>query len=177
MIRSLALSAMLCLLAALAHGAEKRDPYQHFFLSGTDDLRAELADAKRGGKKALFMMFEQEGCSGCIYMKEHVLSRRDVQTFYRERFLSFSINLFGAAPLEDFAGRQVTEKAFAQAMGVRATPTLMFYDLEGREIVRITGAIRDAAEFILLGEFVASGAYRTRKFAQFLQERRRKKGS
>ena len=71
----------------------------------------------------------------------------------------------------------MTEKAFAQATGIRATPTLMFYDLEGREIVRITGAIRDAGEFMVLGEFVASGAYRKRKFAEFLQEYRRRKGS
>lgn len=177
MIRRLALFVVLCLLGVPAPAAEKRDPYQHFFLSGTDDLRAELADAKRGGKKALFMMFEQDGCSGCLYMKEHVLSRPDVQKFYRARFLSFSINILGAVPVDDFAGRQVTEKAFARETGIRATPTLMFYDLEGHEIVRITGAIRDAGEFILLGEFVASGAYRNRKFAQFVQERRRKGGS
>jgi len=170
-------SIVLCALAAPSLAAEGRDPYQHFFVSGTDDFRAELADANRTGKKALFVMFEQDGCPGCIYMKEHVLNRRDVQMFYRERFLNFSINLYGAAPLEDFAGHNVTEKTFARAAGIRATPTLMFYDLEGREIVRITGAIRDAGEFILLGDFVASGAYRTRKFAEFLRERRQTKGS
>jgi thioredoxin-related protein len=174
--RRLALATALCALATPAPAAEGRDPHQHFFASGTDDFRAELADAKRGGKKALFVMFEQDGCAGCIYMKERVLNRRDVQKFYRERFLNFSINIYGAVPLEDFDGRKVTEKAFARATGIRATPTLMFYDLEGREIVRITGAIRDAGEFILLGEFVASGAYRTRKFAEFVQERRRMSG-
>lgn len=175
--RRSAIVVVLCALAAPALAAEGLDPYQYFFTSGTDDFRAELADAKKGGKKALFVMFEQDGCSGCIYMKEHVLNRSDIQKFYRERFLNFSINIYGAAPLEDFAGRNVTEKAFAQAMGIRATPTLMFYDLEGREIVRITGAIRDAGEFIALGEFVASGAYRKRKFAEFLREHQRRKGS
>jgi thioredoxin-related protein len=175
--RRSAIVVVLCALAVPALAAEGRDPYQYFFTSGTDDFRAELADAKKGGKKALFVMFEQDGCSGCIYMKEHVLNRSDIQKFYRERFLNFSINIYGAAPLEDFAGRNVTEKTFAQALGIRATPTLMFYDLEGREIVRITGAIRDAGEFIALGEFVASGAYRKRKFAEFLREHQRKKGS
>ena len=160
-----------------ALAAEARDPYQYFFASGTDDLRAELADAKRGGKKALFVMFEQDGCPGCIYMKEHVLNRRNVQSFYRERFISFSINIYGAAPFEDFAGRAVTEKTFAQAMGIMGTPTLMFYDLEGREIVRLTRAIRDPNEFIMLGEFVATGAYRTRQFAEFLRQHMRRKGS
>ncbi len=175
--RGLLAGVVLCVLAAPALAAEGRDPYQHFFASGTDDLRAELADAKRGGKKALFVMFEQDGCPGCIYMKAHVLNWRDIQKFYRDHFLNFSINIYGAVPLEDFEGRNVTEKSFAQATGIRATPTLMFYDLEGREIVRITGAIRDAGEFMVLGEFVASGAYRKKKFAEFLQEHRRRKGS
>ena len=160
-----------------AFAAEGRDPYQYFFASGTDDLRAELADAKRGGKKALFVMFEQDGCPGCIYMKEHVLNRRDVQDFYRERFISFSINIYGAAPFDDFTGRAVTEKTFAQASGIMGTPTLMFYDLEGREIVRLTRAIRDPNEFMMLGDFVASGAYRTRTFAEFLRRHKQRKGS
>ena len=92
--RRLFLFAALFILGATAgaFAAEGRDPYQHFFASGTDDFRAELADAQRDGKKALFVMFEQDGCPGCLYMKEHVLSRPDVQKFYRDHFISFSIN-------------------------------------------------------------------------------------
>jgi thioredoxin-related protein len=177
MIRVLALAGLLSLFAAAVLAAESRDPYQHFFASGTDNFRAELADAKRGGKKALFVMFEQDGCPGCIYMKEHVLNRPDVQKFYRDRFINFSINIHGSVPFDDFAGRSVTEKSFAQATGIRGTPTLIFYDLEGREIVRRLGAIRDAGDFILLGEFVASGAYRGRTFADYLKEMKAKKGT
>ncbi len=171
------LIALFALARAVAFAADGRDPYQHFFASGTDDFRAELADAKRGGKKALFVMFEQDGCPGCIYMTQHVLNRPDVQSYYRGHFINFSINIFGAVPFEDFAGRRMTEKTFAQATGIKATPTLMFYDLDGREIVRLTRAIRDPGDFILLGEFVVSGAYRSRTFPDYLKERKRDRGS
>lgn len=172
------LVALLALAApAAVIAAEGRDPYQHFFASGTDDFRAELADAKRGGKKALFVMFEQDGCPGCLYMKEHVLNRPDVQKFYRGHFINFSVNIHGSVPFDDFAGRKVTEKTFAQATGIKGTPTLIFYDLEGQEIVRQLGAIRSAEEFILFGEFVATGAYRTRKLADYIKERKTNKGS
>ncbi|HXV10232.1 MAG TPA: thioredoxin family protein [Burkholderiales bacterium] len=171
----IALLALATPSAPLA--AEGRDPYQHFFASGTDDFRAELADAKRGGKKALFVMFEQDGCPGCLYMKEHVLNRPDVQKFYRDHFINFSINIYGSVPFDDFAGRKVTEKTFAQATNIKGTPTLIFYDLEGQEIVRQLGAIRSAEEFILFGEFVATGAYRSRKFADYIKERKARKGS
>ena len=175
--RFLIVVLLVLAVPSAAVAAEGRDPYQHFFASGADDFRAELADAKRGGKKALFVMFEQDGCSGCIYMKEHVLNRRDVQEYYRRHFISFSINIFGAVPFEDFAGRRVTEKTFAQATGIKATPTLIFYDLEGREIARVRRTIRDPAEFILLGEFVASGAYRGRTFPEYSKERKQRQGS
>ena len=176
--RCFLLVALLALAApSAALAAEGRDPYQHFFASGTDDFRAELADAKRAGKKALFVMFEQDGCSGCLYMKENVLNRPQVQKFYRDHFINFAINIYGSVPFDDFEGRKVTEKTFAQATDIKGTPTLIFYDLEGREIVRQLGAIRNVDEFILFGEFVATGAYRSRKLADYIRERKAGKGS
>ncbi|HXF65435.1 MAG TPA: thioredoxin fold domain-containing protein [Burkholderiales bacterium] len=164
------------LLAPARAAAQARNPYQHFFDLNSGDLREEAADAARAGKKALFVMYEQEGCPGCIYMKQHVLNRPEVQAFYRARFVNLAIDIRGAVPLRDFSGREHTEKSLAQSLGVRATPTLAFYDFTGAEIVRHTGAVRDAAEFLLLGEFVASEAYRTGTFAQFRQSRASGKG-
>ena len=42
--------------------------------------------------------------------------------------------------------------------------------------VRVLGA-QEADEFMLLGEFVASGAYKSRKFAEFKKDKLRKKGN
>lgn len=149
-----------------AFAEETRDAMTHFFDANTGDLKAELADAKAAGKKGILFMYEQEGCPACLYMKEHVLNRSDVQVLYRKYFANFTIDLFGAVPLKDFSGRDITEKAFAAAAKVRATPTFAFHDLEGREVTRVTGAVRDVEEFKLLAEFVASGAYKIRQFAE-----------
>lgn len=157
--------ALLCNTPAAA--AEMRDARDHFFQLNTGDLRDEAADAKKSGRKAILFMYEQEGCPGCIYMKQNVLSRIDVQTFYRREFMNFSIDIHGAVPIRDFAGRDHTEKSFAQAQAVRGTPTFAFHDLDGREIVRIVGPVKDVSEFLLLGQFVASGAYKSRKFAEY----------
>ena len=168
-----------CLLnaAAPAGAAETRDAEDHFFSLNTGDFRAELADAQKAGRKALLVMFEQDGCPGCLYMRQNVLNRADVQNFYRARFVSFSINIFGAVPLRDFTGRELTEKSYARSAGIKATPTFLFYDLDGREVVRIVGPVKDVAEFMLLGEFVSSGAYKSRKFADYKQTRLKRKGS
>jgi thioredoxin-related protein len=70
-------------------------------------------------------------------------------------------------PIRDFANQEQTEKAYAQAARIKGTPTFIFYDLAGHEIVRIFGTIETPDEFLLLGRFVASGAYKTRDFAQY----------
>lgn len=175
--RSLLLSAALALLALPAISAETRDPHQHFFNLNTGDFKVEAQDAKQTGKKAILVMFEQEGCPGCLYMKRNVLNRADVQAFYRQRFLNFSVDIYGAVSLRDFAGRDHTEKSYAQALKVNATPTFAFFDLAGDEIARVVGPIKDVAEFMLLGEFIASGAYRSGKFAEYKQSRRKQRGS
>ena len=163
------LLAALLSLALPAFAAETRDAMTHFFDANTGDLKGELADAKAAGKKGILLMYEQEGCPACLYMKQNVLNRVDVQTLYRRHFVLFTIDLFGAVPLKDFQGRDITEKAFAAAAKVRATPTFAFHDLSGKEVTRITGAVRDVNDFKKLAEFVASGAYRTRQFDAYRQ--------
>lgn len=152
-----------------ASAASTRDAMTHFFEANTGDLKAELADARAAGKKAILFMYEQEGCPACIYMKQHVLNRADVQELYRRHFVSFTVDLFGAVPLKDFTGRDTTEKTFAAAAKATATPTFVFHDMTGKEIVRIVGAIRNVDEFKLLAEFVATGAYRSLAFTEYKQ--------
>ena len=166
---------LFAFLPAVAGAAETREPESHFFNPNIGDLKADLADARKAGKKAVLLMFEQEGCPGCIYMQRNVLNQPDVQEFYRQHFFNFTIDIHSAVPLRDFAGREFTEQGYARALGVKGTPTFAFYDLDGNEVLRMLGAIKEPAEFLLLGEFVASGAYKTRKFAEFKLQR--KKGS
>jgi thioredoxin-related protein len=158
---------------AVAGAAETRDAASFFSLN-TGDLKSELADARSEGKKALLVMFEQEGCPGCLHMKRNVLNRKDVQDFYRANFVNLSLDIWGSVPIRDFTRRELSEKAFAQATNVKGTPTFVFYDLDGNELVRILGTVETPDEFLLLGQFVASGAYKTRSFAQYKREKPQK---
>lgn len=161
---------------ASAQGSTTRDAMKHFFDANIGDFKAELADARAGGKKAVLLMYEQEGCPACVWMKQHILNRADVQELYHRHFTNFTVDIHGAVPLKDFAGQDITEKAFAARAGVRATPTFAFHDLTGTEIVRITGAVRDVDEFKLLAGFVAGGFYKSRRFAEHRRQALGKKG-
>lgn len=162
---------VIALAPAWAGAAETRDAEKHFFNLGIGDLKAELADARAKGRQALLIMFEQEGCPACVYMKRNVLNRSDVQDFYGRHFVNLSLDTYGSIPLRDLAGRETTEKAYAQAAGIKGTPTFIFYDLKGTEIFRTVGAVKPD-DFLVLGRFIATGAYKTRSLAQFKQEPR-----
>jgi thioredoxin-related protein len=157
---------LVVMLPCAARAAETLDA-QSFFNLNMGDLKAELTEAKGDGKRALLVIFEQEGCPGCRHMRTQVLNRKDVQDYYRANFANLSLDIWSSVPIRDFASHEQTEKAYAQAAKIKGTPTFIFYDLAGHEIVRIFGTIETPDEFLLLGRFVASGAYKTRDFAQY----------
>lgn len=175
--RGLAL-LLLCLLVPAAQAAratEYRDPIDYFFHPFLGDLKAEAADAKKAGKQAIVVMYEFDDCPYCARMKREVLSRPDVQTYFRKHFQLFQIDTRGDQTITGFDGKNLIEKEFARAAGIRYTPTFIFYGLDGKVLVTQRGAIYDPKEFMLLGEYVASGAFRSHSFAQYLQSK--KKGS
>ena len=164
MLKSLMLLLLVVPFAAPA--ADLRDP-QAFFNLNMGDLKAEAAEAKAEGKKALLVVFEQEGCPGCRHMRSQVFNRKEVQDYYRTNFANFALDIWSSVPIRDYAGREQTEKAFAQSSKVKGTPTFVFYDLSGKEISRVFGVVETPEEFLLLGRYISSGAYKSRGFAQY----------
>lgn len=155
--------------ACLPGFAETRDVYRHFFEQKLGDFKAELATAKKDGKKGIFLMFEMDECPFCHRMKTTVLNQSEVQDYYRQHFLVFSVDTKGDTTMVDFKGKETTEKQFAIDNRVRATPVLAFFDLEGNQIARLTGATKDVNEFMLLGRYVVEGAYKTQSFPAYKQ--------
>jgi thioredoxin-related protein len=151
--------------------AETRDPASHFFQPKFGDFHAELDAAKQQGKKGILLFFEMDDCPFCERMKSTILNQADVQDVYRSHFLLYPVDVNGDTQITDFQGRSTTEKAFAFAHRVRATPTLLFFDLDGKLVARHTGPTKDKAEFLLLGRYVAEGAYATQPFTQYKQGR------
>lgn len=161
---------LLWLMLASAGYAETRDPHQYFFGQNLGDFKGELAVAKQEGKKGILIMFEVDDCPFCHRMKQTILSQSEVQDYYRSNFLIFSVDAVGANPMVDFKGRQTTEKNYANENRIRATPVFVFFNLEGNQVMRFTGAAKDTNEFLQLGRYVAEGAYKSMPFAKFRQQ-------
>lgn len=166
------LVALLALLPAPAPAAATRDPMTHFFDQSFASLPDEVAATRAEGKRGILVMFVAEDCPWCAKMKAGVLNRVEVQDYYRRHFRILMMDANGDAPMTDFNGHEMPQKDFAFKLHrVRATPVFMFFGLDGKVLLRYTGATRDAREFLWLGEFVVSGAYARTNFTAYKRDR------
>jgi thioredoxin-related protein len=166
-------AARVLLLVLVSFAAQAAEPWEAFFDPFLGDLKGELADARAAGKRGVVIMYQFEECPYCRRMKQEVLWRPEVQQPYRRDFTVISIDTRGAQSVTGVDGRTLPESEFARALGVRATPTFDFYAPDGSRLYRHVGGIFDPAEFVLLERYVASGAYRSESFAQFMKKEKR----
>jgi thioredoxin-related protein len=157
----------LMLMFPLMAIAEVRDVEKHFFDPKLGDFKEELTVAKQQGKQGILLFFEMDDCPFCARMKSTILNQSDVQDFYRKHFLIFPVDTQGDVAMTDFKGNATVEKAFALQQRVRATPVIMFFDLEGNPVARHTGPTKDKDDFMLLGRYVIEGAYKQMPYERY----------
>lgn len=148
-----------------------RDPNQYFFNETWNNFQEEIEIAREEGKQGIMFFFESDDCPFCHRMRTTVLNQPAVQAYYRKHFRLIPVDIEGDLEVTDFSGKVTTQKIFAQESNrVRATPVIAFYDLEGKRMTRLIGATNGADEFILLGEYVTSGAYKKSRFSKYKRE-------
>lgn len=152
--------------------AETRDAQEHFFDMTIGDLKSELATAKKEGKKGILIMFEMVDCPFCHRMRNTILNQSEVQDYYHENFLIFTVDIRGDIPMEDFAGYATTEKSFSVEHRVYGTPVFDFFDLDGNLITRFPGTAKNVDEFLMLGRCVAEGACKTASFTAYKKQQK-----
>jgi len=171
---SLFLLLIFTSLSAFADTNIPRDPMQHFFHQSFNDLEEELENVADEDKAGIFIMFTDKDCPWCAKMKATVMNQVVVQDYYREHFRILTIDIRGDAMIVDFDGNEISEKDFAfKQHRVRATPVVMFFDGSGKKMMRFTGIVRDAKEFLWLGEYVVNGDYKKTNFTKYKQERKK----
>lgn len=160
---------MRLLLTVLLLGWSAQTWSAGFFDLGFDDFEEELTAAHDEGKQGVFVFFEMDDCPFCQRMQETILREDDVIAYFREHFKTYRFNILGGSSVIDFdgteydTGKEMAEKKYR----VRATPVMIFFDLEGKPVVRYTGPTKDKKEFMLLGEFVVNGGYKDMPFTRY----------
>lgn len=102
------------------------------------DIRDDLADAAANGKR-LLLYFYQDGCPYCERLINENMSQQDIVEQLKKDFDVIAINMWGDREVTGLDGKETTEKAFAVANRIMFTPTLVFLNEKGEQVLRLNG--------------------------------------
>jgi len=101
------------------------------------DITEDITEAKDEGKR-LMLFFYQDGCPYCKKLLEDNFGQRSITEKTRNNFDVVTINIWGDR--EVISGDQITtEKLFSEKLKVMYTPTLIFFNEEGKAVLRANG--------------------------------------
>ncbi len=117
------------------------------------DLKEDVAHATAANKR-LLIYIGQDGCPYCRELMKNNFSQKPIVDYTRKHFDVLALNMWGDAEITDFSGQITTEKQLAQQLKVQFTPTLLFFDENGKVVLRINGYF-PPHQFMAALQFVA----------------------
>ena len=131
------------------------------------DLRADLEAAVAAGKRGLMVYFGQEDCGDCERFEQVNLADPDILAYLRRHFDLISVDIRGRAEVRTLEGERLDAQTWARREQTDFTPSLLFYDADGRLALRLRG-YHPIYQFRAALEYVADGHYRHESFDAYL---------
>ncbi|MFT5111183.1 MAG: thioredoxin-related protein [Parasphingorhabdus sp.] len=104
------------------------------------DLEEDIAEATEQNKR-LVLYFWQPGCPYCAELTQNNFAQRDIADRMQEQFDLVAINMWGDREVIQIGGKFFSEKTLAEALGVRYTPTIIFFTEEQKVSLRLDGYV------------------------------------
>lgn len=140
------------------------DWFKLSFLELSDDLN----DVRNKHKKGLIVYFGQKDCAYCKAHLEKNWGDRGIVNYTQQNFDVVAIDVRGDRPVADIKGKiYSTEKKFSEQQKANFTPTLLFYNTKGKEVLRLSG-YHPPFQFRAALEYVADGHYSRESFRKYL---------
>ena len=139
------------------------------------DLEEDIEDAKQSGKR-LVVYFWQPGCPYCTQLWKENFAQQEIVDFFRSNFEIVALNMWGDREVVSVGGNDYTEKSFSDALGIKYTPTLLFFDENKKVVHRLNGYIPPES-FKLALEYVAGKHEKELTYGEFATSKQKKKAS
>lgn len=145
------------------------EPLQHpdWFKESFLDLRDDLNEAVANGKQGIAVYFGQKRCAYCRMLMDVNLGLTDIVEYTQRHFDIIPLDIWGVEEVTDVHGETLSERDFALRERTNFTPSLVFYDAEGREALRLRGYY-PPYQFRAALEYVADGHYQRESFPAYL---------
>ena len=120
------------------YGAMKTE-YPAWFKESFLDFNEDITEAAQANKRVL-LLFTQDGCPYCNALVEQNLAQKDIEQKVRKNFDVIAVNMWGDREVT-IKGKSYTEKTFSKALKVQFTPTILFFNEQGKVILRLNGYV------------------------------------
>ena len=133
--------------------------YPEWFKLSFLELRSDLSEALEDGKTGIIVYFGQKHCAYCeALMEVNFRRKQDIVHYTREHFDVIPIDIWGSREVVDMNGVHTTERLLSEREKTNFTPSLIFYDGQGNEALRLRGYY-PPYEFRAALEYVVDGYY------------------
>ena len=131
------------------------------------DLPEDLHEAISDGKTGIMVYLGQKYCAYCKKLLHDNFDKLDILAYTQKNFDTIGIDIHGQRVVTNLQGMEWSERSFAVEQGVDFTPSLIFYDKDKREALRLTGYY-PPYKFRAALESVAAGYYLKEDFRTYL---------
>lgn len=139
---------------------------QNYFLKKPTDFARILKEKKQ----PLVVLFEQKVCGTCDDLHKNVMSRPDTRRYFQKLSVA-QLDMWSPTPIVTPAGNRTTTAAWAKELNIAYVPSLVFFDVQGAEVMRIEAYFK-AFHVQSIADYVQSGAYlKEPNFQRYISER------
>jgi thioredoxin-related protein len=138
--------------------------FKHSFL----DLREDLKEALRNGKKGIALYFGQKNCAYCKALMEVNFGKPDLARYVRDNFDVIPLDIWGSRTLTMMDGSRISEKELALQLKTNFTPSLVFFDASGNIIFKMRGYYKPY-RFQAMMDYLVEGFYKNESFRDYLE--------
>ena len=172
----------VCLLTQTNSHADKDDQFLEFddtmleqelvypdwFKLSLGDLNADIEEAAAAGKSGIIIYFGQKRCAYCEQFLKQNIGAPDIEHYVREYYDIIPIDIWGIEDITDTNGETYTERDLSLRYKTNFTPSLVFYDLDGKPVFRLRGYY-PPYKFRAALQYVTEGFYKEETFQEYLE--------
>ncbi len=143
--------------------------YPPWFKSSFLNLPLDIKASKAAGKMGIAVYFGQKNCAYCEKLLNINFGKRTDIVAYTQRYFDvIPVDIWGSLDVIAPDGTKLNEQSYADREKTQFTPSLIFYNTDGKEIFRIRGYYPPYT-FRAALDYVTGGYYTREKFSEYLE--------
>lgn len=144
----------------------KTAPMPSWFKESFLDLNEDIEELAQENKK-LIVFAHQDNCPYCHLFITKNLADEKLKEKILKDFAIVEFNMFGDREMVDIDGSEYTEKEFVIKHKIQFTPTILFFNEEAKQILRLNG-YSNIKDFNKALDFVNKKLYKIMSYKEYL---------